>query len=159
MPVVAVAEQPQMRPKSPGLDLLKKVNGSEVRKLSISVSSGGKHPGRLCQTHGHSRLREAIPLCSVYIPKISAVYHLLLLTTAGNRNKSNEQWQTLMWYRHLCDTDTYDCNCIVCVWAGEASLKCWIIRRTFHSPQTQLKRGWILPFQKKSNSVSDYDIC
>ena len=47
-----------MRPKSPGLDLLKNVSGSGVRKLAInsnSVSSAGKRPERLCQTLGSSK--------------------------------------------------------------------------------------------------------
>ena len=42
--------------------------------------------------------------------------------------------------------DTYDCDCIVCVWASETSIHCWIKRRKFHSPQTQLTRRRILPF-------------
>ena len=49
------AERQQIRPKSPGLDLLKNVNDSGVRKLAInsnSVSSAGKCPGRLCQKLG-----------------------------------------------------------------------------------------------------------
>ena len=44
--------------KSPGLDLLKNVNHSGLRKLSInsnSVSSAWKRPGRLCQTPGPCR--------------------------------------------------------------------------------------------------------
>ena len=35
----------------------------------------------------------------------------------------------------------------VCVWACEAPLQCWINRRKFHSPQTQLTRRRILPFR------------
>ena len=48
---------------------------------------------------------------------------------------------------HAYDTDTYDCDCIVCVWACEASLRHWINWHKFHSPQTQLTRWPILPFR------------
>ena len=45
-------ERPRIRPKSPGLDLLKNLNNPGVRKLAIisnSVSSAGKRPGRVFQ--------------------------------------------------------------------------------------------------------------
>ena len=82
--------RPQIRPKSPGLDLLKNVNDSGFKKLAINsnnVSSAGKRPGRLYQT-----LRPCICVCSANIPKIlSVVYHLLVFITAGNLNMSNGQ--------------------------------------------------------------------
>ena len=96
VPVVALAERPQMRPKSPGLDLLKNVNGSGVRELQSMHTAcrlQGSVPEDSVRHYGHSGLREALSMRSVYIPKIlSAVYHLLVSTNAGNCNISNEQW-------------------------------------------------------------------
>ena len=61
--------------KYPGLDLLKNVKGSGVRKLAINsnnVWSAEKRPERLCQRLGrlHAGWQDAISVCSVNISKM-----------------------------------------------------------------------------------------
>ena len=140
------AERPQIRPKSPGLDMLKNVNDSEVRKLAIhsnSVSYAGKRPKGLCHLV-LAALREVIVFVGlVNIPNIlSVVCHLLVFITAGNLNMSNGNRDRCMHVIQILMIVG-----IVCVWACEASLQCWINQRKFHSPQTQLTRRRILPFR------------
>ena len=126
----------QVRPKYLGLDLLNYVNGSRVRM------STGKRPGRLCRTvWSFSAAGNHFRVFNNRMT-LSAVYHLLVFTTAGNINMSNE-----LMCKHSPQTFTM---VIACVWACDASLQCWLNRRKFHSPQTQLNRWRNAPFRLES---------
>ena len=154
MSVVAAAERPQIRRKSHGLDFLKNVNDSGVRKLAINsnnVSSAGKRPGRLCKTLG--LCRAAGSHFRVFSKYPQDIINRFLFVRVYNCQEHVE-WAVEIRGACTCDTDIYDCGCIVCVWACEASPQCWINRRKFHSPQTQLTRRWILPFRLELGNLS-----
>ena len=59
-------------------------------------------------------------------------------------------------YRFSRDTNTYDCDCFLCVSACEASFQCWINRRKSRSPQTQLTRRRILSFRRSVDDLGEY---
>ena len=109
VPVVAARERPQIRLKSPWLDLLKNVNDSEVRKLAVnpnSVSSAGKRHRRFCQTIGPCSLRVAGSHFLVLIKYPQDIISRLLFVGVYNCRESwHVKWAVeigaCMWYRHL----------------------------------------------------------